>query len=589
MIAYRLAAAPEEPRCWLRAIRRAAVAAAADRYDDAVELLVEAGGLETGVADALEGGDESPAHLLDALQRTTLAAAALFLRAWTGVGDPAEELRQALCRAIDAVPEAALPDRALRRTGEGYAYYALYPETYGLAAWRYAERFRPAEAVCIGIRTIGTSLSAVVTAALARTGMPALRATVRPRGHPYARTLALPPPVASCARTRRGADFLVIDEGPGRSGSSLAAVAEALSALGVPDERIHFFPSWEPAPEQLLSPVARERWVRHRRHVASFEDVWPRSRWDPLVPAGPIRARPPGSWREDAYADEADWPAVQPQHERRTFLWRPARRTAEEGERRLTFEGLGRHGRAAADRAAVLAEAAFTPPPLGLSQGFLATPRVAGVPLRAADADTAFLEHAARYLAFRAKRFPARRLTGLDALVEMAGTNVAEGLGPDWAAALDDAGLFTRDRVALEAAPATALDARLQPHEWLRTARGFVKTDALHHHDDHFFPGPCDVAWDVAGLEVEFDLGRDARAFFEDRCGGHLEDAGLGRRVPFYRIAYLAFRLGYARLAGGACGEREAERFRALEGRMAEHLRREIAAHALGRRSSPPL
>ena len=39
-------------------------------------------------------------------------------------------------------------------------------------------------------------------------------------------------------------------------------------------------------------------------------------------------------------------------------------------------------------------------------------------------------------------------------------------------------------------------DSRMQPHEWLLTPAGQVlKTDSGSHGDDHFFPGPTDIAW----------------------------------------------------------------------------------------------
>ncbi|MBZ5585043.1 MAG: hypothetical protein LAQ30_23105, partial [Acidobacteriia bacterium] len=45
-------------------------------------------------------------------------------------------------------------------------------------------------------------------------------------------------------------------------------------------------------------------------------------------------------------------------------------------------------------------------------------------------------------------------------------------------------------RAAVEDGAAIALDGRMLRHEWLETARGYMKADALDHHDDHFFPGP---------------------------------------------------------------------------------------------------
>ena len=47
-------------------------------------------------------------------------------------------------------------------------------------------------------------------------------------------------------------------------------------------------------------------------------------------------------------------------------------------------------------------------------------------------------------------------------------------------------------------APACAMDNRMFPHEWLATRRSYIKTDGTDHHDDHFYPGPQDIAWDLA-------------------------------------------------------------------------------------------
>ena len=41
------------------------------------------------------------------------------------------------------------------------------------------------------------------------------------------------------------------------------------------------------------------------------------------------------------------------------------------------------------------------------------------------------------------------------------------------------------------------------PHAWLRDENGrLIKTNGSVHGDDHFFPGPCDIAWDLAGAFV---------------------------------------------------------------------------------------
>jgi hypothetical protein len=57
-----------------------------------------------------------------------------------------------------------------------------------------------------------------------------------------------------------------VDEGPGLSGSSFAAVANALN--GIPDEDIVFVPSWNADPDRFVNPEAAKRWNRHKKYVA---------------------------------------------------------------------------------------------------------------------------------------------------------------------------------------------------------------------------------------------------------------------------------------------------------------------------------
>jgi hypothetical protein len=139
----------------------------------------------------------------------------------------------------------------------------------------------------------------------------------------------------------------------------------------------------------------------------------------------------------------------------------------------------------------------------------------------------------ARYLCFLKEEFSGGEGAPVELLAEMIRVNT----GRDWEGPLPEE-------------PRCGIDGRLMPHEWIRTAQGFIKTDALDHHDDHFLPGCQSIAWDVAGAAVE--LGID-----------------LGRPAAFYTCAYRAFRKGYATLAQKAItGTADAERFRLDAGRF---------------------
>src|SRR3954465_15348575 len=109
-----------------------------------LDALIEWGEVEAALADAGHGE-------ADRVRGYTLDAARGY---WNGV-------RQ--LRPFDA---SALPSDVEISVPEGYAYYALQPRTYGDAALRFYREVRPEAVVVIGIRSIGTSLSAVAAAAL---------------------------------------------------------------------------------------------------------------------------------------------------------------------------------------------------------------------------------------------------------------------------------------------------------------------------------------------------------------------------------------------------------------------------------------
>ncbi|MDG2570736.1 hypothetical protein P7L87_24600, partial [Vibrio parahaemolyticus] len=135
------------------------------------------------------------------------------------------------------------------KQAEGYAFYALYPENYLEAA---RASGLGADTQVIGIRSIGTGLSALVAAAI---GAPP-PFTLRPTGHPFRREVKADPGLAR-KLANQATSFAIVDEGPGLSGSSFGAAADWLDEAGVQRQRIHFFPSHE----GTLGPQAS---TRHR-------------------------------------------------------------------------------------------------------------------------------------------------------------------------------------------------------------------------------------------------------------------------------------------------------------------------------------
>ena len=207
---------------------------------------------------ALTAGDQEPAPLGPGTlaDRTVLVAggagavghAAIELAVWAGahvittVSSPDKaRLAAAAHVAAVAVRDAAVGDEVAVRVPQGFAYDGLYPETYAAAARHLASRVGPPRALVVGLRGIGAGLSAVVADTLARRGVDVRSVTVRPRGDRLDRTLAADEALDRLLRDAAatpGTWAVVVDEGPGDTGSSFAGTAAALAARGFDDGRI---------------------------------------------------------------------------------------------------------------------------------------------------------------------------------------------------------------------------------------------------------------------------------------------------------------------------------------------------------------
>jgi hypothetical protein len=321
-----------------------------------------------------------------------------------------------------------------------------------------------------------------------------------------------------------------------------------LIELGIPDDRICLLPSWPSDGSHLRSPDAREIWTRHRQFTTSFEEVWLDSGRLAAAFSGEFRDFSAGAWRAAVYADETEYPAVQPQHERRKYLLTSG--AAAGNPKLLSFIGLGRGIEAKMRRAERLADAGFTAAPERMAHGFVVRPFVAGRPVSPGKADGQLIQVIASYLAHLCRAHPSDPSVSDSSLREMIGVNVSEGL--------EDSRLDKRvlDLPAGGWAERPAkLDARMLAHEWIRTPAGYLKVDVTDHHEDHFFPGCQDIAWDVAAAAVELRLSAGAEQHLVESYRLRSGDRGIAERLPLYAIAYLAFRLGYTRLASAVLGD----------------------------------
>lgn len=475
--------------------------------DSRIALLLRAGELECGVADVNSKCALPFAELTDRTAELLLG------------GQPTH-----FQNTKEAVAQAPLPEYVSVSRPEGFAYYALHPLAYARVLDKLSDL--PKKIVVVGIRTIGTTLSAVTAAAARLRGLDAMRFTVRPGGHPYNRhtEFSLEELQIIHRGISRSAGFLIVDEGPGLSGSSFLSVAEALEATGVAKEKIVLLCAHEPNAETLCSANAAQRWQRYCCMAVSGDSYTPAN-------AGIFMGG--GQWRSRLLQGESVWPAVWSSMERVKYLV-----PADDHKLRLfKFAGFGHYGESVFKREQRAAAAGFAPMPRKEDHGFVSYLWLDGRPMITSDLSAGVLVRLAAYCAYRKQAFVVD-VAGLLPLQQMAEHNLHE-LGFDLPAALH-----------LEH-PVIA-DGCMQPHEWILTQEGeILKTDSGSHGDAHFYPGPTDIAWDLAGAIVEWRMNAEQSAEFLNVYRRASGDDAAARIDDFIR-AYAVFHCAYCMMAANA-------------------------------------
>ena len=223
-------------------------------------------------------------------------------------------------------------------------------------------------------------------------------------------------------------------------------------------------------------------------------------------------------------------------HERRKYLARDANGRMVV----LRFVGLGRRGEALRARAERLARSPSGVAPGQLRDGFLALEHVGGRPFAPGAADRDLVAAAAAHVAWLHEHESVGETPDVDRLIAMVKVNAGEALGPGAAAAV--VRRLERERARVASGPVIAGDGRMLPHEWIQGATRLVKTDALDHHDDHFFPGAQDPAFDLAGAIAEMNLDRGGADELVARYAALATDPDVRERLPFYEAVYAAWR-----------------------------------------------
>jgi hypothetical protein len=508
--------------------------------DEALEALIAAGELECAL---LDDAGEAPfySESCSAASKVTDALACAFLtgqqHSFPSILQQAEHIR------MDGDYQVAVP--------EGFAYYALHPRKVAMLL---DELALSGPAAVIGIRSIGVTLSAVACASLHLRGIPCKRISVRPTGHPYDRRLEITPELRTWVEHAREASFLVVDEGPGISGSSFLAVAEALVQCGVPPEQIHLMGSRAVDPATLRAANASQRWALYHFHIMQSP---------PLPPGEAGESLSGGLWRRYFQCKESTMPASWAPLE-------PAKFLSVDGHSIFKFEGFGHYGEAVGSRAKVLASFGFSPRYLGNQYGFGRYEWVPGRTLCGSDQSPELLVRMADYLALRSTAF-ASDLPQTPELEKMLRWN--------WQLEFDEELSDTDSQLNTERV--VICDGRMMPHKWLCTEQQeILKLDAGIHGDNHFFPGPCDMAWDVAGAIVEWEMQGEVRERFIREYEARSGDAITQRLAP-YLLAYTVFSMGWSKMASLAMQgeydeallERDYRKYRALAIRLWQEQR----------------
>jgi hypothetical protein len=504
-------------------VRDLQAAQAAGGEEGLLRALLSAGALETALADA---GAEMAVTAPAAVDRVARAY-------WcndTGL----------LAGVASQLASWPVPARLRLSRPEGFAYYGLVPRDFAEAGRAVAG----AEALVtvVGVRTVGTTLAAVLAAAL---DGDVARLTVRPQGHPFDRAVVLDAEQAALVERRAAGRFIVVDEGPGLSGSSLLASAEALVGRGVSASRVTLLGTRVVDPSSLVTRDGAARWTR-------FASV-----------AAPPRPLPGqdlsgGQWRRLFWSEPEDWPAA--------WMERAKARSAD-GRWLLKFEGLGSWGAAVHGRALALAERGWGPWPVSApdGRGVVIYPWLSGAPFAGA-VTPALATDMAHYAADRSLLFPAEPDHGGAPLEEMARHNVEV-----------EAGVRLPAGWSLPCERPAIVDGRMMPHEWIRDGERVTKVDGAAHGDDHLYPGPCDVAWDLAGAVVEWSLDDQTTTALLDAYRRRSGDDAR-RRLARYQIAYAAFRAASCAMAVTGAGPDEARRLLAARERYRAALQRSLRA-----------
>lgn len=565
-----------------------------DNLDAARSVLIQCGQFEQGIMDQYE--EQNKSLIQSRVQTVTDSASTLFYAllfdACRKLPEPRYEIRTALDHLQSALQQVQdINNVSLQiKVPEGFEFYTLYPEQYCFAACKWCSHHVSVpprkKAVVIGLRSIGTSLSALVATTLEVVGWETLRFTVRPRGNPFEREANIPDIDLTDI-----AQVLIVDEGPGISGSSLTAVVQVLLEKSFPLECITLFPGHAGEPGCFASPRVRSIWSSIPKQIVTLDELHWNNRslpelltskseemFHPAVFDG-IEDLSAGLWRRHAYPNASEWPCICLTFERTKYLCSASGSLAIIWK----FIGLGSLNEKCSNSYDLVRRSQVGPtknlhlPVLGLFNGFMALPWIGGRRLLCSDASNPLiLGTIAQHII--ASSIPSqseeRNAAEITRLGQMLQGNTMESLGERYAHCINRS-----IGVALNQSPGLNYgDGHLGPHEWIQTPQGALfKVDNFGHRIDHTIVGTQSILWDIAGATIEWKMNRITSAAFYSI----IESAGVAippDALTFYRMAYAAFRLGQISLCRTST---TSETWELIHSQHAATYHREYLAHEL--------
>jgi hypothetical protein len=218
-----------------------------------------------------------------------------------------------------------------------------------------------------------------------------------------------------------------------------------------------------------------------------------------------------------------------------------------DGKYLLKFEGHGQYGARAREQNRALMTSGFGPECEGQTLGFGKQRIEKGQAATSSDLSESLLSRIAEYCAWRSREFAVSveeaASTDLETMTQV---NLERRFGHS-------------PEIHLSVQRPATCDSRMQPHNWFVTDDGrWLKLDGVTHGDNHFFPGPCDIAWDLAGAIIGWRMNPSAREFLTAEYRS-LSGDDVNPRLPAYELAYATFRFAWSATAAASMPGKEDE------------------------------